>query len=304
MKLDRLYGITIYLLNHGKTSSNELAKHFEVSTRTIQRDIEALCQSGIPVVALTGTTGGYEIIDTFHMDQHAATQEDYSHILTALRGLATAMNNPKINATVEKISALRKEENKSVILDFSVLREGDEKVLQQLQTAVLSKRVVSFIYTNTDNVTRTHQVEPIAVLYRWYSWYLLAYSTFKEDYRKYKLARISDLLVTDIPFSKEHESAEQILHANDEVDTRTYCNVSVRCKPEVRNRVIEYLRGVVKEELSGGDVLMTLQVVPNEHFWLGMLLSLGDSVEILQPEEIRLRVQEAAKNIVALYEKR
>ena len=120
----------------------------------------------------------------------------------------------------------------------------------------------------------------------------------------YKLVRIGDLLVTDLPFSKEHDSADRILHANDEVDTRTYCNVSVRCKPEVRNQVIEYLRGVVKEELSGGDILMTFQVVPNEHFWLGMLLSLGDSVEILEPEGIRLMVQEAAKNIVALYEKR
>ena len=65
MKTDRLYTLTLYLLNHGKSSASELAKHFEVSVRTIQRDIDALCQAGIPICAFTGTNGGYEILSDF-----------------------------------------------------------------------------------------------------------------------------------------------------------------------------------------------------------------------------------------------
>ncbi|MBP1755092.1 MAG: hypothetical protein H6Q59_1490 [Firmicutes bacterium] len=233
MKLDRLYAITIYLLNHGKTSANELARHFEVSQRTIQRDIDALCQAGIPVVALTGTNGGYEILDTFRMGQHAATEEDYTHILTALKGLATAIHDPKVNATVEKFSSLIKEGSHGVILDFSILREGDERILQLLKSAVQSKLVVRFSYTNADNETRTHMVEPIAVIYRWYAWYLLAYSTVKEDYRFYKLVRIQNLERTDIPFSKEHEDADQILRRNDEKDERYGGTGSRRCLDDI-----------------------------------------------------------------------
>ncbi len=303
MKIDRLYAITIYLLNHRKTSASELARRFEVSLRTIQRDIDTLCLAGIPIVAVTGAAGGYEIIDTFRMEQHAATQEDYSHILTALQGLATATNDPKVNATFEKLASLTKAGERSIILDFSVLHEGNEKILQLLQSAVLSKRTVNFTYTNTDNVTRSHMVEPIAVLYRWYAWYLLAYSTVKKEYRTYKLVRMSDLQVTDIAFSREHESVDAILRAADKTDSRTYMNVTIRCKAEAKARAIEYLRGIITEEFNNGDVLMTLNVVENEHFWFGTLLSLGDSVEILEPEGLRLRVLNAAKTIFALYNK-
>lgn len=303
MKIDRLYAITLYLLNHGKTSASELSKRFEVSARTIQRDIDALCSAGIPIVAIAGVTGGYEIMDTFRMGQQVATQEDYQNILTALKGLSTAINDPKVNATAEKLASIHKSADSGVILDFSVLREGDEKLLQRLQTAIHTKHTVSFTYTNSDNVTRTHTVEPIGVIYRWYAWYLLAYSTVKKDYRTYKLARISELRITDNLFTKQHQSAEKILQESDETDGRDYMKVTIRCKSEAKAQAGEYLRGVITEEFANGDVLMQLCVVKNEHFWYGALLSLGDQVEVLEPEELRLRILNSANNLINLYRK-
>lgn len=302
MKIDRLYAIMIYLLNHGKTSASELAQHFEVSTRTIQRDIDALCFAGIPIAAMTGASGGYELTDTFRMERHTATRDDYAYILTALRGLATATNDQKVSATLEKIASLTKKEDTGIILDFSVLREGDEKILQSLESAVLSKRTVTFTYTNADNETRTHMVEPIAVLYRWYAWYLLAYSTVKNDYRTYKLVRMGDLRITDNAFTCEHECADAILRNADKTDTRTYTDVSIRCKAVAKSRVIEYLNGKIITESENGDALMILNVVENEHFWLGTLLSMGNNIEVLAPTHIRQHVLSAAQNIVNLYD--
>lgn len=106
MKSERLYAITMYLLNHGRTSASELARHFEVSVRTIQRDIDSLCCAGIPVAALTGANGGYEIAQRFELESHAATKRDYSWIFTALRGLVTATNDPGASRVLEKIGAL------------------------------------------------------------------------------------------------------------------------------------------------------------------------------------------------------
>ena len=77
MKKDRLYAVTLYLFNHGKTSASELAKHFEVSVRTIQRDIDVLCQAGIPICAFTGTNGGYEILSDFKMNNQLASEDEY-----------------------------------------------------------------------------------------------------------------------------------------------------------------------------------------------------------------------------------
>lgn len=302
MKIDRLYAITLYLMNHGKTSASELAKHFEVSVRTIQRDIDALCYAGIPVAALTGISGGYELTDTFRMDKQIATQEDYTHILTALRGLATATNNTKVNTTLEKFASLTKDDDRSIILDFSVLREGDETVLHTLESAVSTKRVVNFTYTNARNETRTHTVEPIAVLYRWYAWYLLAYSTMKNEYRTYKLVRMSNLQVTDIVCSHEHKSVEEILKSTDQTNLNTPLKLMVHCKSEVKMQAIEYLNGRVLEEFQDGELLMELNVIESENFWFGMLLSLGDQIKIVEPERIRNRVIDAARRVISIYE--
>lgn len=303
MKIDRLYAIMIHLLNHGKAPASELAKKFDVSVRTIQRDIDTLCQAGIPVVAETGKMGGYYLTDTFCMDRHLATQEDYSFILTALKGLSSAIANPKIDATLEKISMLIEEKDKSIILDFSVLREEDETILQTLQTAIRTKHPVRFTYTNADNITRSHTVEPIAIVYRWYAWYLLAYSTVKSDYRTYKLVRMRSAEMEEALFTKEHDSADVILRENDRKTSQPRTTVTIRCKPAARAKAIEYLNGKITYEHENGDCEMTLYVIENEHLWFGTLLSLGDGLEIIEPEHIRMRVLEAAKKIILLYDK-
>ena len=303
MKIDRLYAVTVYLLNHGKTSASVLARRFEVSVRTIQRDIDALCLAGIPVIADTGANGGYALSDTFTMDSHTATKADYSHILTALRGLATATGDPSVGTTLEKLAALSGPDESGLILDFSALREGDENLLQTLQSAIRQKRAVSFSYTNAENVTRIHTVEPIAAVYRWYAWYLLAYSRIRDDYRTYKLVRMRDLEITDSPFTREHANADTILHTADQKNSRPFTVVKARCKAEAKARAIEYLNGAIVEELENGDAILTLHVMENEAFWLGMLLSLSDGVEVIEPEHIRQRILTAAENIVKSYRK-
>lgn len=303
MKIERLYAITVYLLNHGRTSAGELAKHFEVSLRTIQRDMDSLCLAGIPIIAFNGAAGGYEISDRFIMDRGFATSDDYSYILTALRGLVSATEDQRAKDVLEKVTHISPPGDNGMILDFSVLQEGDQTLLQQLQTAVLEKRTVEFTYTNNNGETRTHSVEPVAVIYRWYAWYLLAYSRIKQDYRTYKLVRMSDLRITDQPFEREHKPAAAILQEADRTDSRQYTELLLRCKSAARARVREYLKGSIVREYPDGDVLMKATVVENEQFWLGTLLSLGDAVEIISPEKIRKRLLESAEKIIFLYGK-
>lgn len=306
MKIERLYAITVYLLNHGKTSASGLAKHFEVSQRTIQRDIDSLCMAGIPVVATTGVAGGYEIAEAYKLDRGFATSDDYSYILTALQGLVSATGDGKVKQLVEKVihASNGGTAGSGMVLDFSVLQEGEQDALRLLQTAVAEKRTVEFTYTNNNRETRMHSVEPIAVLYRWYAWYLLAYSKVKQDYRTYKLVRMSRLHMTEMPFTKEHASADTILSMIDKTDSRQYTEILIQCRESVSARVIEYLKGKVEEEFPNGDVLIKAMVVENEQFWIGTLLSLGDQAEVLAPEHIRRQLLTSAEEIVSLYQKR
>ena len=280
-----------------------MAKHFEVSLRTIQRDIDSLCLAGIPVIAVAGAAGGYEISDRFELNKEYATADDYSRILIALQGLASVTSDPKVKYTAEKIARVSKPEDQGIVLDFSVLREGESAVLQQLQNAVALKHMVEFFYTNNNYETRIHRVEPIAVLYRWYAWYLLAYSKVKKDYRTYKLVRMRALKITDQPFEKGHESASEILEKMDRTDSRSYTRILIKCAEPAKVRIIEYLKGTIVQEFPDGGALIQAMVVENEQFWLGTLLSLGDKAEIIEPEEIRCRVLDAAEKIVSLYKK-
>lgn len=301
MKTDRLYAITVYLLNHGRTSARKLSERFEVSVRTIQRDIDALCCAGIPVTAYPGAVGGYEIAEGFRFERQAATRDDYAYIKTALYGLATATDDRRIMQTLEKLSAVENGENTGLVLDFSVLREGDAAKLGLLRDAVRDKHAMRFTYTNNDRETRVHTVEPVAAVYRWYAWYLLAYSIERQDYRLYKLVRMENLQRIEQTFSTVHAPAGEILNRLDEQDSRVYTSITVRCKASAKARVAEYLKGRAVEEYADGSVRMELSVVENEQFWFGALLSLGDEIEVLEPAHIRQHVTEAAEKILALY---
>ena len=303
MRTDRLYAITVYLMNHGKTSAGELARRFEVSVRTIQRDMDSLCAAGIPIAAMAGINGGYELAERFTLNNQIISRQDYSYILTALNGLATATGDRGISDIYEKISPAADENQTGIILDFSVLQEGNSRFLPLLQTAVSERKAVRFRYTNSKNETKIHTVEPIAVIYRWYAWYLLAYSTEKEDYRTYKLLRMENLETTDLDFTREHGCPEKVLAEHDRNNTFTQTTVTVKCDPDYVMKTAEYLNGRVKKYLDDKKALMELSVVESEQLWIGTLLSLGDHVEIVSPEHIKQRVLDCAEKIISLYRK-
>lgn len=304
MKTDRLYALTLYLLNHGRISASELAGHFEVSVRTIQRDIDALAQAGIPVYANMGVHGGYEISDTFKMNNQLVSKDDFAYIVTALKGLKTVTNSRRAGEVFEKMTAISDGGDMGMILDFSVLREGDEKLLQTLQSAVLNRKKVRFSYTNNNGETRIHCVEPVAVMYRWYAWYMLAYHGKTEDYRTYKLVRMEDACITGEEFTKEHKAAEDILKECDDSYSNRIVTTKVRlhCYGNAVYRIREYLNGKTVEAYGDGSAVMEVNIVENEQWWIGVVLSLGRNVRVLEPESIRNRIINSAKELLFLYE--
>lgn len=303
MKIDRLMAITIYLLNHGKTSAQKLAEIFEVSPRTIMRDMDTLDQAGIPIQSSYGVDGGYQIVDTFVMEKQLANSNDYDFIITALKGLSSAYPNKNIEQTLAKMNVLTKEQNNPISMDLSVAHENRQvnEQMQLLEEAIKQKKMVQFQYTNNENQTKELQIEPVSVIYKWYNWYLIGYYEKYQDYCMFKLVRMESLIVTDKENTKEHRVSEIQLaehNANDMVEIR------FRGKSKVKVKCKEYLNGKIAKEYENGDFEYCLTVPEQETFWYGVILSMGSDIKIIKPQSVIERILETCNQLKKEYEEK
>ncbi|MCL2500821.1 MAG: WYL domain-containing protein [Defluviitaleaceae bacterium] len=304
MKIDRLLGITMYLLNRDVVTSRELCEKFEVSQRTIIRDIESLNLAGIPVSSTTGNKGGYEILDTFKLNKQITNVNDYMHIITALRGLCTAVDNKKLNDTLERLLAVgNREHSPSLILDFSVVKE-DERVnelMREIEGAIEGRREITFDYTKSDGGANHRTVEPLTLIYQWYAWYLFAFCAYKKDYRTFKLKRIYGLTVSARQYEDRHGNITALMERCGQNDKRRFFDYTLKCKKEDLVLVTEYLGGRIIKESENGDCLLSIDVEDGSRLWFSLLLGFGDTVEVIEPEHLKVRLREAGERIARLY---
>ena len=303
MKTDRLVAITMYLLNRKIVSASALAKRFEVSKRTIQRDIEALCRAGIPIVSTYGSDGGYEIMDGFKLAKQIAGVDDYLNIIAALRGLCSVYDNEKANATLEKALTIMRCGEQRVFIDFSVAREWPQinKHLRVIEEAINTQKLLCLSYTNAENISTERIVEPLALSYQWYAWYLFAFCTYRQEYRLFKLPRIVSCIPVDGSFSKEHSDIELLMGAASKPDNRQHYHVRLLCRKEIRQQALEYLSPSITMEYDNGDFILELHV-PFERMWFSLLLGFGNQIEVLEPEALKAMLREKAKEILSIYE--
>lgn len=307
MKTDRLLSIIIYLLNHDTASATKLAERFEVSKRTILRDIEQISLAGIPIKSDFGPNGGYSIMDGFKIDGQIVNVDDMASIVTALQGFLSAYNNKRYNEVLEKVSSIlpKAQQSKHIFLDFGASGENNEvqKKLKIFEKAIHYKQVVQISYVNAIGGMSSRIIEPIALNYRWYAWYLLAYCQTKQDYRIFKLARIADFALVEKPFCKEHGDPAILLEQAFQGIGQKGLDIVLLCKAGVKVQICEYLGGTITETFNNGDFIMNMHVLEDERMWFAMLLSFGDKVKVLEPEQLKIRLAQTAQNISELYKK-
>jgi predicted DNA-binding transcriptional regulator YafY len=306
MKIERLLGIIIYLLNREIVSANTLAERFEVSTRTIQRDIEAINIAGIPVTSIQGSNGGYGILDSFRLDKHVSSKEDYQFIITALKSMNSAYNSKKLEATLEKLlntSNKERFQETKVRLDFSVSREGRSinQYLKTIEEASNEKKVIELEYSNSYGNITLREVEPVGLIYKWYAWYMFGYCRSRQDYRLFKVARIRSLRKLDKSFSIEHDSFEILLAEYEKQDSRECLHVKLLCKKEILMSIEEYFPKASIEAVEDGEFTVQFHVPGNEIGWKGLIYTYGNKIKIVEPEELKLEFMSKAQEIINNY---
>jgi predicted DNA-binding transcriptional regulator YafY len=305
MKTNRLLSIILYLLNHNTVSAAKLAERFEVSRRTVLRDIEQIALAGIPIKSVPGAGGGYSIMEGFKLDGRLVRKEDQDSIITALKGFLSAYDNQRYIDVLENMSSLFPKQRQYIFLDFGALGENVEtqRKLKSLEIAIRERKAARITYVNAYGDGSERIIEPVALNYRWYAWYLLAYCRTKQDYRVFKLARISGLEITDMPHIKEHGDPAVLLEQSFQETNRACTEVTLLCKAAVKVQIREYLGGTITKTMDNGDFLMRLTVLEDERMWYAKLLSFGNQIEVIEPEELKTRLADTAEKILLLYKK-
>lgn len=295
MQESRLFKIVYYLLAKGQVTAPELAEKFEVSVRTIYRDIDALSGAGIPVYAEAGKNGGIRLMNDFVLDKTVLSEEEKQEVLTALQSVNT-MQNRDDSQTLQKLSAMFQLHSENWLeVDFS--RWGsqgtDNKKFELLKSAVIQQKCVKITYADSYGEMSERIVHPLKMTYKSMSWYLKAYCTQKEDYRIFKLTRIIDLEVLADGFSK-HSFPKPDDKAGQDYHTIVLCfpqNMAYRVYDEFDKTQIS--------RQENGDLIVSANM-PEDEWLLGYLLSFGTQVEILEPAYLKKVVADTAKKI---YEK-
>ncbi len=301
MQIDRLIQIIFLLLRHENITAKQLAQDLGVSTRTIYRDINTLSIAGIPITSQKGYGGGLSLLEGFALDKSYFTQEEQSNIIQALQILKSS-NYPDADRTLNKVAGLFSHTLQSdwLEIDFSYWGspEKERRNMTALERAVINKYVIKFTYYNSELTITEQIVEPLKLLFKSHSWYLIAFSRRREEIRTYKLSRIRNLQITDQLFDRSLPADFSLTPAyQEEYNIPLF---KLRFSEKIAYKVYDEFQEEYIKKLEDGTLEVSFRYQLSDWTFL-YLLSFGEYVEIIEPVEARMLLKEKAQKILALY---
>lgn len=295
MQESRLFKIMYHLLERGKATAPELAEKFEVSVRTIYRDVDALSGAGIPIYAEAGRNGGIHLMNSFVLDKALLSEEEKQEILAALQSLSAAQRINS-NLTLSKLSAIFKVSSENWLeVDFS--RWGNEnhdnETFEAVKAAIIQHKAAKITYANSYEAIRERKIYPLKLSYKSKAWYVKAYCTEKKDFRLFKLARILAWKMLEESFSYCPYPSQA------DAPPQEYNTITLRFPREMAYRVYDEFDKTQVQIEENGDLAVSA-MMPEDVWLVGFLLSFGTQVDILSPAYLREAVARQAKLI---YEK-
>ncbi len=302
MKMDRLIGILSVLLQQEKVTAPELAERFEVSRRTVQRDIEALCRAGIPISTAQGAGGGISIMEGYRVDRTLLTAPEMQAILAGLRSLDSVSGTRRYARLMEKLSAgagTLVPGGAHMLIDLSSwYKTSLPPKIELIQSAIEQHRSISFSYFSPRGES-VRSVEPYYLVFHWSTWYVWGWCRMREDFRLFKLNRMAELGLGE---AFEPRMAPLPDLEPERVFPAKY-QVTVLFDPACRWRLVEeYGMDRFREEPDGR--LRFTGGFPDADSVLSWVLTFGDKAELLEPEELRRQLEALGKALAERYKGR
>ncbi len=300
MKIDRLIGILSILLQEEKTTAPELAERFEVSRRTINRDIEDLCRAGIPIRTAQGTGGGISIMDGYRMDRTILTSKDMQMILAGLRSLDSVSGSQYYGQLMEKIqtgSSKFISGRDSMLIDLSSWYKGSlAPKIEVIQSSIDNRHFLQFKYYAPSGESR-RTIEPYYLVFQWSSWYVWGWCSVREDYRLFKLNRMDRVAETEKGFVCREVPMPDL--SNEKIFPGGI-NVKALFTPDMKWRLVEEFGPHCFTEADDGRLFFSADYTDMENL-VTWLMTFGAKAEVLEPVEARDIIRRNAEEILKIY---
>lgn len=285
---NRLFEIIYILIQKKKVTAKELANRFEVSTRTIYRDIEILSRANIPIYASKGKDGGIGILDEYILNKSILSEDEQNQILFALQGMKKVRGADEKDI-LQKLSTLfNKEINDWIKIDFSIWGKDNtkEEKFEMIKSAILDKNQLEFVYYNSNGEKSKRIVEPLQIWFKNNSWYLISYCKLKNDYRTFKIDRIKEINIL-----QEHFQRELPKEKKEERCNFKSISLTLEINKEMAYRVYDEFENEKIITKDDGNFLVNVEYPENEWVY-SYILSFGEYAKILKPDYAKCIIKE------------
>lgn len=296
------------LLEHKKISATKLAEMFEVSTRTIYRDIETINSAGIPIITYPGINGGIGIMEEYKIDKKLFTNSDIAAMLMSLGSISHAITNDEIISTLAKVKGLVPQEqirdielkSNQITVDLTpwIWNSKLQPNLEKIKKALDEKKILFIEYSNRTGKKSNREIEPYRLVLKESSWYLQGYCIFRHEFRIFKLSRISLLEVLDKTFIPR-EFDTKPLGAWENLD-KNIIIIKLLVHESLRDRISEYCEEESIQPYGENQLIVNFPFEESE-FGYNLLLSFGDKCECLEPVHVREKIICRVKNLLRIY---
>lgn len=296
MRLNRLIGIIATLQQKGKVTAPYLAEKFEVSRRTINRDIEDICRAGIPIITTQGVGGGISIMDGFSIDTTVFTEEELQSVFTGLKSLDSVLGTSKSKLIRNKLGGTVTVADDMIIDLSSFYKDSLSEKIELLKAAIADRVTVRFHYYYNKGEDEK-LIEPALIIFKWSDWYVFGFCPARDDFRMYKLNRLWDLQLTDKHFSP-HAIPEEKLDFGQVFTDEVF--VAAVYEPSEKFRLVEEYGPYSFKELDDGRLYCEWGFCSHDNA-MRWFLSFGSKVKILSPDDFKEEFEKEIEKILQMY---
>lgn len=320
MRLHRLLGIIMLLDSRGTMKAGNLAKILETSERTIYRDIDILCEAGIPIMSLPGPNGGYSFMEDYKINSNVFESGDIINLLLSSMGIRPEKNSETAqqlqNAIIKLEKSISIEHRKEIIkakekffIDSEPWwgKKAQNKYIDIIKKSVLNLKKIKIYYKKYDGEVSERIIRPYGVIVKNSQWYVAAFCELKNDIRIFKCSRIKNTEVLSESFHMpENFYLEEFWEKNKQKFVKQASSKIEHNAYPVKVKLYEEK----KKLLEGFHVLSSMKLKDHWVYDIDMIsfqtacnviFPFSDRIEILEPMELREFILEKINKILNLY---